>query len=272
VPVPVFGDWAPLHLLAADGVDDVPASAAMIESVVDRSTPASLAQPPWRPPSSLQAPDMTGWFSDGARFEVPHGGNGTVRTRRVGPLRLPTGRLVAAEAGWSSGDFVAFSATVPPGRYPVTLAGFEWDGPVGATKGIAAARVEVLDELIVTWELATCPGQEVRLLADNEFYGFGVDGGMGGLFDAQAADLALSEHYDEDLYDQMWDTGSVRLTDDSSDTNLIVFHITVGDGTYPTWIGRTATGEIACFVVDLELLRDARPLGPRTKRHPPAGG
>jgi hypothetical protein len=271
-PAPAFGDWALLYELAADGVDDEPVSAAMIESVVDRSTPASLARPPWRPPSPLQAPDMTGWFSDGARFQVPHGGNGTVRTRRVGPLRLPTGRLVAAEPSYSSDDFVAFSATVPPGRYPVTLAGFEWDGPSGDWIGIAAARVEILDKPIVTWELATRPGQDVRLLADNQFYGFGVDGGTGGLFDAQAADLALIQGYDENFYALLLDTGSTELTDDSSDVNVIVFVSAVGDGTYPSWIGRTATGEIACFVVDMELLRDARPLGPRTERRPAAGG
>ncbi|WP_431903084.1 DUF4241 domain-containing protein [Amycolatopsis thermoflava] len=32
-----------------------------------------------------------------------------------------------------------------------------------------------------------------------------------------------------------------------------------GDGSYPTWIGRTAGGAIACFVADFLVLRDAEP-------------
>jgi hypothetical protein len=42
--------------------------------------------------------------------------------------------------------------------------------------------------------------------------------------------------------------------------NAVLFNCGMGDGDYPTWIGRTAAGDPACFIADLELLSHS--LGP----------
>jgi hypothetical protein len=42
-----------------------------------------------------------------------------------------------------------------------------------------------------------------------------------------------------------------------------MFLCAMGAGTYPVWVGRTAAGEPACFIADLELLtrHSPRPIG-----------
>jgi hypothetical protein len=45
--------------------------------------------------------------------------------------------------------------------------------------------------------------------------------------------------------------------------NLIAYHSGWGDGSYPTWIGRSTSGDVACFVTDM-LLYDKVDLDLRT--------
>jgi hypothetical protein len=109
-----------------------------------------------------------------------------------------------------------FTATVPPGEYPVVLSRFCWLSGSGPT--VAAVKVWVGDGPVDSWEMALRAGQDPRTLPDGGFFGFGVD---------------------------------AELTDDASGANLIAFSSGWGDGSYPVWIGRTAAGAIACFVADL---------------------
>jgi hypothetical protein len=44
------------------------------------------------------------------------------------------------------------------------------------------------------------------------------------------------------------------VVDQAADLNMIMFDCGLGAGAYPVWLGRTAAGEPACFVADLELL------------------
>ncbi|WP_371825815.1 DUF4241 domain-containing protein [Nonomuraea turcica] len=45
-----------------------------------------------------------------------------------------------------------------------------------------------------------------------------------------------------------------ELIDPRTGANIVFFDCGMGDGFCPTWIGRSANGEIACFATDLELL------------------
>jgi len=48
--------------------------------------------------------------------------------------------------------------------------------------------------------------------------------------------------------------GEVNLVvDPALELNAVIFSCGLGDGVYPTWAGRTSTGELACFVADLDL-------------------
>ena len=57
---------------------------------------------------------------------------------------------------------------------------------------------------------------------------------------------------------------SRELTDDASGANLIAYHSGGGDGHYPVWIGRTAVGDVACFVADLLTYDIVTVISPRT--------
>ena len=43
-------------------------------------------------------------------------------------------------------------------------------------------------------------------------------------------------------------------TKDKAGRDAVMFRTGDGDGTYPTWIGHTAAGELACFVIDFMFL------------------
>lgn len=44
---------------------------------------------------------------------------------------------------------------------------------------VAVVRVLIKHTLTVTWELVVRPGEDLRILRYDEYFGFGVDSGMG---------------------------------------------------------------------------------------------
>jgi Protein of unknown function (DUF4241) len=147
-----------------------------------------------------------------------------------------------------------FTATVAPGEYPVLLSLFRWvDDAPGPRE--AAAKLAVSDERIASWEMALRPGEDPRILPDQGFFGFGVDRGTACFFDALAAPAMARLTRDFVLgY-----AATAELTDPQSGANLIAFHSGWGDGSYPTWVGRTASGEVACFIADMLLFDSVVP-------------
>jgi hypothetical protein len=222
----------------------------------------------------LKPPDFDQWFAaragkepDGTRFALH---------QDTGWLWLPSGRLVAAAPiSFPDPDKYAFVQTVSPGRYPVGLLIEEYpvrSGPGTGTPGatieyVAAARLVVRDEPAATWEMAVRPGQDVSDLDDDSFFGYPVDGGMACFTDAQTL-LSLDALEIPDTDDEDWadilsmDVSDSRaslavLTDPSqNDAPIVVgFSTGGGDGRYPTWVGRTAQGDITCFATDFMLAR-----------------
>lgn len=182
-----------------------------------------------------------------------------------GRLSLPSGRVAASEPGFPT---KAFTQTVPPGRYPIVLAVVEYrrsaDGEV-VVERVAAARLVIRDEPVDAWELALWPGQDVAALGENEFFGYPVDGGQGSFADADAVQALHKEEYNEWWQDFRMDVSDrpTSPTADGPDGEPILVGFTTGDGdgTYPTWIGRTHDGEVACFVTDFFLLPEDATFG-----------
>ncbi len=133
-------------------------------------------------------------------------------------------------------------------RIGTLLSVFRWlDGGTGP--GEASAKVAVHDEPVTAWEMALRPGEDLRILPDEGWRGFGVDGGAGCFYDAAAASAIAPLAREFTLgYAQM-----AELVDEESGANLIAFQSGWGDGSYPTWIGRTAAGDVACFIADMLL-------------------
>jgi hypothetical protein len=248
-PVPPFGlpaSWARLAAMLAR-------PAAVVGLAGGGPEPAAplLGGLPWQPPVPSRPALLEPMFTDGTRYELPGRGVVAVEVHHAGWLRMPTGRLVAADAAALAGG-VPFTVRVAPGRYPVTLSVLH-SGDQPGRPTLAAGRLRVADGPVVTWELALRPGPDPGALGRWESFGFEVTTGTACLLDAAgrgalAGDVRLTEVA----------AGRAVCTDDASGPNLIAFPASLGS--YPTWIGRTTTGEVACFVADLMRLPEATEL------------
>ncbi|HEY0541457.1 MAG TPA: DUF4241 domain-containing protein [Actinoallomurus sp.] len=236
----------------------------------------------------LPAPDFERLFAPGARHTLSGGHAVTIRLRTGAELSLPSGRVAAGEPFMygSLQDSGGFIQRVPPGRYPVVLILGDFVGDRGnetySFTTVAAARLVIRDEPVVSWEMAVYDGQDVGRLGDDEFYGYPVDGGTGGFVDVQNI-AALCADYDAfierllvDFGDSDHDpTAPVIVTNAESEPVVVAFTSGGGDGRYPTWIGRTADGEVACVLTDFFQLpeeEDEKPAEPPREDHlDPAG-
>jgi hypothetical protein len=257
-PVPAFGDWRELF------TGDLEALRAAV--LIERPDPdvAGAVLPvewrPWRPPRPLRPtrPDLM--FEPGMAYDIPRFGRATVKVIDAGRLRMPTGRLVAADPGWlqspnGASESPAFTVQVAPGEYPVSLSVVRFDANPGHVR-VAAARLTVRTEPAATWEPALRPGEDPRSLDEGQFFGFGVDTGTGCFVDA--AGLAAIGRLPEDGYESLFpDIGGTRTAELEPRANLITFSSGWGDGAYPTWIGRTEDGQVGCFIADMLVLDDA---------------
>jgi hypothetical protein len=255
LPAPEFGDWGWASALATDGrltgpLREAPANGA-----------DTAAVPGWRPPVPMRPRHLAEMFTPGTRFSPPYDGPvGPYVVEDVvdaGPLRLPTGRVVACDPGWSSAA-EPFTVAVPPGEYRVEVAlaayASEYEGTQIRLEDYTAARVLISEQPTVAWELGLRPGEDPRTLRDGEFHGFGVDTGTGCFVDAAAAGRLTGRQdtvADDDLPD-----GILVLNDPRSGGNLIAYPSGLGDGTYPVRIGRAADGEVTCLVADMLILHD----------------
>jgi hypothetical protein len=282
--VPGFGEWGrlvqafPEHL-AVLGHELSPG--VRLDDVSDPGgTGLPPAQWPWHPPRPRRPAYLDLLFRPGTRLEVGTseaiagvGGTVAVEVPQLGTLRLPSGALIACDPTYlrpvepDAGERVTksyayqqsrhpFTVAVPPGDYLVVMSRFRWlsgSGPL-----VAAVKVWVSDGPVDSWETALRAGEDLRTLPDGGFFGFGVDAGAGCFFDATAASALASQTREFVL----WPEESRELTDDASGANLIAFSSGWGDGSYPVWIGRTASGDIACFVADLLTFDIMTPIHP----------
>jgi Protein of unknown function (DUF4241) len=219
----------------------------------------------------VRPPDFTRLFAEGSTRDLSRlrdGREATVRVVAGAELWLPTGRLVAAEP-WShlgdSAESYAFVQRVAPGTYPVELIIAGYHDPAhprgrGSFDEVAAARVVIRDAPAVSWRLALRETEDEAQLADDEYYGYPVDGGSGSFGSAEVFDAVARNEATDDLVYIAGDLERVDevgiYTDKVTGTNLVMFRSGGGDGCYATWVGYTAEGEVACFVTDFGALTD----------------
>lgn len=213
----------------------------------------------------MLAPDFDVMFTPGGRYQLEGGRTLVAAVEYAGELIVPTGRIAVADPMvclHRSPDFsLVFTAPVPAGRYPVDLCTVTFEDASGAPVGHrnAAARLRITDAPVASWEMGLADGLDPARLGDNEFYGYPVDCGTGSFFDAalletDLSDGRLAEQLSTRLSEQRW-RGAAEAADRTSAANVIAFMSGPGDGTYPTWLGRSNSGEVACFVTDFEYLR-----------------
>jgi hypothetical protein len=214
-------------------------------------------------------PDFNRLLAAGRTYEYGRFRDGCVVTVRVvnaADLRLPSGRIVAAEP-WAysreEAEKRAFVQRAEPGSYPVQLIMADYydpENPHGNTRFsvVAAARLVIRDEPAARWLLALQDGQDDTRLAADEFYGYAVDGGTGSFASPELFDAFADEEAADDLIADIsfrGDSDDVGVyIDEKTGNNLVAFTSGGGDGRYGTWVGYTAEGEVACFVTDFGAL------------------
>lgn len=262
IDAPEFGGWARFIGAFPPGV--APPGCEVSPAAVLDEVPGPVGeglppgQRPWHAPRPLQPAHLDLLFTAGTRFALDTssfmsdiGHTVIVEVRPAGTLRMPSGWLIAADPAWIHPDHQPFTAAVAPGQYPVLLSLVRWaDNP--RHQRVAAAKLAIRGDPVASWELALLPGQDPRTLPDQHFFGFGVDAGMACFFDAIAAP-AMARHSPTFV---LGDDTTGELGDPESGANLIAFHSGWGDGAYPTWIGRSASGDMVCFIADMLLLGD----------------
>lgn len=217
---------------------------------------------------SVTPRDYARHFTPGHTFTDETGLVGTVDVRSAGELPLPSGRVVACDpfVQLGTGECAPFTVTVEPGRYRVEAAVATLTDPGEPDPDVphlrlAAARLVIRDEPAVSWEPALQPDDDPAHLADDEFFGYNVDCGTGCFYDA-ASDDAFPEFQGDEgpLWDaferEASDPGPFLVASPSTGHTVAAFTSGWGDGGYPTWIGRTATGAVACFVTDFFVIED----------------
>ena len=183
-----------------------------------------------------------------------------LRLVRVGPVNLPSGRVVAGDPFYAPGA-APFSDPLPPGRHPVDVL----VTMRGAFDTVVAARVLVDGASVSTWRPAHVVGQ-VESAAD-EPNGYGVDSGTGSFTSAEAATLIEDgyDRYADDLLKALQAASPHRwirmpldpLGPTGVGLDIVAFPSGFGDGAFPTWVGFDRAGRAVAFMTDFGVLTPA---------------
>ncbi|MEU7472868.1 DUF4241 domain-containing protein [Streptomyces sp. NPDC044984] len=211
----------------------------------------------------LSPPDFTVLFADRYRCNLLGGRPATVSLSRPVDLALPTGQVAVCDPFTGLGPFAPrpFTAAVRPGRYPVTVAVVSFGNGGVPAQVPAAARLSVTDAPVTGWELALVEDQDASDLGDREFFGYETDHGDVCFVDASAVS-ALADHEDRLIEALAAYTAAdfglppVRAVGPAGE-GIVAFTTGRGYGFYPTWVGRTDSGDVASFVTGFLVLEEA---------------
>ena len=191
---------------------------------------------------------------------IEHEEYGPARLQRVDAafLEMPTGELVASDPfpiDHRLSD--PFTTRLPQGRYPVVLSVVRFDD---GGERVAFAILRIVDEPVKRWEPITFPGHDVATLAGDEYFGYGVDSGLGCFADACTARAYERRLQTEPTYFRKMGASlpprmlATEFRPQGEDgPNMIVFSAGFGDGSYATFAGRTQDGRIAAVVTDFQV-------------------
>ena len=189
----------------------------------------------------------------------------------IGEINLPTGEILACDPLVDLEDAKTFIQRVSIGKYPVKIA-------VVPSKEYgdryACVKVEFSKNKPVVYELAVTGVEEnMDEAKEDEFYGFGVDAGMGCVVDKKAQEeyikywekLVEEEEADnpfDDIFDDLLAESAKKYpkyqreygdwanwTIPNTDVNIPIFTSGWGDGYYPCYFGYDKDGELCGFYI-----------------------
>ena len=198
-------------------------------------------------------------------------GNMAVDVLDIGAVHFPTGQIFACDPLVELEDTLPFLQTIPAGTYPVKICVVPSEQ---YGDRYACVKVEVSREKPVRHELGMVGNENLdAALGDDDYFGFGVDAGMGCIADIQTQAAfktywakRLEEDPDIDPYNDLFcdlleenaqahpkyqgDCGDwLNWTVPDTDCNLPIFSSGWGDGYYPVYFGYDAKGEVCAVYV-----------------------
>lgn len=197
-----------------------------------------------------------------------------VEIRQIGRLNLPSGRVIACDPAFLTEEqHTPFAQTVPPGVYPVLVSIVRF--LANGDQRIGYAILQLRPEPPTRLEMALQPGQDLTRLRRNDYYGYGVDSGLGCFASIEIAD-ALAQ-LPSNAAEALWDDISMSLEDPygsgcfwgvtslpgHSDLQFTLFASGFGDGYYPSFWGYNDQEELVCLTTDFVMVEpeteDAQP-------------
>ena len=198
-------------------------------------------------------------------------GNREVDVLDIGAVHFPSGTIFACDPLVELEDTPPFIQTIPAGTYPVKIC------VVPSEKygdRYACVKVEVSREKPVRYELGMTGKENLdEELGEDDYFGFGVDAGMGCVADIQTQAAfktywakRLEEDPDIDPYNdlfcdlleenakacpkyQLSHGDWLNWTVPDTDCNLPIFASGWGDGYYPVYFGYDAKGKVCAVYV-----------------------
>ena len=194
-----------------------------------------------------------------------------VDTLDVGEINLPTGEILACDPLVELGEAKTYIQKTPVGKFPVKICVVPSE-----TYGnrYACVKVEFNKNKPIVYELAVTGNEkEMDKAGEDNFYGFGVDAGMGCVADKKSQDeyskywkkLEEEEEADnpfDDIFDDLLienakkypkyqrDYGDwANFIIPNTDLNIPIFASGWGDGDYPCYFGYDEKGELCGFYI-----------------------
>lgn len=112
----------------------------------------------------------------------------------VGMLQVKSGKIVANDP-FVMFETEPFAETFPTGSFPVQLAIAQVEPVSKEQQGepamepderVALARIAFSDQPVASWKMAIWEYSDPSQLAEDEFFGYGVDAGTGSFMDVEA--------------------------------------------------------------------------------------
>lgn len=194
-----------------------------------------------------------------------------VDTLDIGEVNFPTGEILACDPLVELGEARTYIQRVPVGKYPVKIA-VVLSEDYGDR--YACVKVEFNKNKPVVYELAvTGEEKEMDKANEDEYYGFGVDAGMGCVVDKKTQEeyvkywKKLEEEKEadnpyDDIFEELLaesfkkfpkyqrDCGDwANWTIPQTDLNIPIFASGWGDGYYPCYFGYDEKGELCGFYI-----------------------
>lgn len=197
-----------------------------------------------------------------------------METMAIGNISLPSGKVVVRDPlVYLSSNEKPYFIQAPKGNFPVTIAvvkSEDWGDRY------AVVKVEFTKEKPVVYREALIGIEELEGVTEDDFFGFGVDAGLGCITDAEVlpfVDKFVAETDVENVYDDYFagifeqsykdhpnnqrEAGDwINWTVPNTNYQIPMFASGFGDGSYPVYFAYDAKGEICGLYIqfiDIEL-------------------